>query len=110
MTKSDLDLLLEMGFDQARAEIAVKRTGGLQQALNWLEENQDKPLEELQANQTAADATAAEEEGAASIPSGETASSLVCNECGKKFRNHSEASFHASKTYDICSFRSPSSC
>ncbi|KAH6840658.1 hypothetical protein B0I37DRAFT_220327 [Chaetomium sp. MPI-CAGE-AT-0009] len=98
MTTSDLNLLLEMGFDQARAELAVKKTGGLQQALNWLEENQDKPLEELQANQTAADATAAEEEGAPSIPSGETASSLVCNECGKKFRNHAEASFHASKT------------
>jgi len=98
MTKSDIDLLLEMGFEQARAELAVKKTGGLQQALNWLEENQDKPLEELQANQATADAAGAEEEGAASIPSGETASSLVCNECGKKFRNHAEATFHASKT------------
>ncbi|KAH6641768.1 hypothetical protein F5144DRAFT_147030 [Chaetomium tenue] len=98
MTTSDLNMLLEMGFEQARAELAVKKTGGLQEALNWLEDNQDKPLDELQANQTTADATGADEEGAASIPSGETASSLVCNECGKKFRNHAEASFHASKT------------
>jgi hypothetical protein len=30
MTKSDIDLLLEMGFEQARAEIAVKKTGGCQ--------------------------------------------------------------------------------
>ncbi|KAK3307899.1 ubiquitin-related domain-containing protein, partial [Chaetomium strumarium] len=101
MTQSDLDLLLEMGFERARAELAVKKTGGLQQALTWLEENQDKPLEELQASQASA-ATAGEgegdEEGAPSIPSGVTAQSLVCNECGKKFRNHDQASFHASKT------------
>ncbi|KAK4158560.1 hypothetical protein C8A00DRAFT_39271 [Chaetomidium leptoderma] len=98
MTTSDLNLLLEMGFEQARAELAVKKTGGLQQALNWLEENQDKPLEELQASQTAAGTAEGDEEGAASMPSGEGALSLVCNECGKKFRNHDQASFHASKT------------
>lgn len=113
MTKSDIDLLLEMGFEQARAELAVKKTGGcqyphflrapailtanaVQQALNWLEENQDKPLEELQASQAAAGG--AEGEAGPSMPTGETAMSLVCNECGKKFRNHDQASFHASKT------------
>ncbi len=70
----------------------------MQQALTWLEETQDKPLEELQAAaQTAAPADQ-DEEGGASIPSGTTAQSLVCNECGKKFRNHDQASFHASKT------------
>ncbi|KAL2269177.1 hypothetical protein VTJ83DRAFT_4023 [Remersonia thermophila] len=101
MTKSDLDLLLEMGFEQARAELAVKKTGGLQEALTWLEETQDKPLEELQAAQaTAGGAAEEEEEGAAgpSIPSGQHAASLVCNDCGKRFRSHAEASFHASKT------------
>ncbi|GAB1315183.1 hypothetical protein MFIFM68171_05393 [Madurella fahalii] len=97
MTKSDIDLLLEMGFEQARAELAVKKTGGLQQALNWLEENQDKPLEELQASQAAA-AAGPEEQAGPSMPTGETAMSLVCNECGKRFRNHDQASFHASKT------------
>ncbi|KXX81927.1 UBX domain-containing protein 1 [Madurella mycetomatis] len=96
MTKSDIDLLLEMGFEQARAELAVKKTGGLQQALNWLEANQDKPLEELQASQAAA--SGAEGQADPSMPTGETAMSLVCNECGKKFRNHDQASFHASKT------------
>lgn len=30
MTKSDVDLLLEMGFEKARAELAVKKTGGRQ--------------------------------------------------------------------------------
>ncbi|KAK4121330.1 hypothetical protein N657DRAFT_665613 [Parathielavia appendiculata] len=98
MTKSDLDLLLEMGFEPARAELAVKKTGGLQQALTWLEQNQDKPLEELQSSQAATGAGEDDEQGTPSLPSGETAQSLVCNECGKKFRNRDLASFHASKT------------
>ncbi|KAJ4302400.1 hypothetical protein N0V88_002544 [Collariella sp. IMI 366227] len=97
MTKSDLNLLLEMGFEQARAELAVKKTGGLQQALNWLEENQDKPLDELQAAQTVGPAADAGE-GASSTPAGDKAQSLVCKDCGKKFRGQAEASFHASKT------------
>jgi hypothetical protein len=28
MAQSDLDLLLEMGFEKARADLAVKKTGG----------------------------------------------------------------------------------
>ncbi len=70
--------------------------GTVQQALNWLEENQDKSTEELQAAQASA---ADDQEGGPSMPSGESAKSLVCNECGKKFRTHDEATFHASKTY-----------
>lgn len=118
MTRSDLDVLLEMGFEKARAELAVKKTGGcqclhfsyeilrmltsivVQQALNWLEENQDKPLEELQAqaSEPAAAASGSAEVTGTSIPAGEQAQSLVCNECGKKFRNLDQANFHASKT------------
>jgi predicted RNA-binding Zn-ribbon protein involved in translation (DUF1610 family) len=118
MTKSDLDLLLEMGFEKARAELAVKKTGGckslinprqpmqlahtntVQGALTWLEENQDKPLEELQAAEATAATTTEDSEAGPSIPSGQTAASLVCNDCGKKFRSHAEASYHASKTYE----------
>lgn len=76
----------------------------VQGALTWLEENQDKPLEELQA-QASKPAAAAEDddeddEGAPMIPAvdGENAKSLVCNECGKRFRNEALASYHASKT------------
>ncbi|OIW23464.1 hypothetical protein CONLIGDRAFT_649498 [Coniochaeta ligniaria NRRL 30616] len=103
MAQSDLELLLEMGFEKARAELAVKKTGGLQGALTWLEENQDKPLDELQA-QASKPAAAAEDddddEGAPKIPAvdGENAKSLVCNECGKRFKNEALASYHASKT------------
>ncbi|RAL05780.1 UBA and UBX domain-containing protein [Aspergillus ibericus CBS 121593] len=89
MASSDLDQLIEMGFDKERAEIAVAKGNGLQGALEWLEENQDKSLEEIK--------EAESEEGPALKP-GEEARSLVCNECGKKFRSHAQAEFHASKS------------
>lgn len=103
MAPSDLNLLIEMGFDQSRAELAVKKTGGLQGALEWLEANQDKPLEELQAGASAAAADEEDEDEAdgpkiAGVDEGETAQSLVCNECGKKFRNSDTATFHATKS------------
>ncbi|KAK0619256.1 ubiquitin-related domain-containing protein [Immersiella caudata] len=97
MGQSDLEVLLDMGFDKARAELAVKKTGGLQGALNWLEETQDKPLEELQAAGASTAESQAEGSDSAALED-VNAKSLVCNECGKKFRNHDAASFHASKT------------
>ncbi|GLA45746.1 hypothetical protein AnigIFM63604_006701 [Aspergillus niger] len=92
MASSDLDQLIEMGFDKERSEIAVKKGNGIQGALEWLEENQDKSLEEIQ--------EAESEEGPALQP-GEEARSLVCNECGKKFRSHAQAEFHASKSQHV---------
>ncbi|KAK3377714.1 DNA-binding protein [Podospora didyma] len=99
MGQSDLEVLIDMGFEQGRAELAVKKNGGLQGALNWLEENQDKPLEELQADAAAA-AEDDDEEVKPTIAhlEGENAKSLVCNVCQKKFRNHELATFHATKT------------
>ncbi|CAG7944366.1 unnamed protein product [Penicillium nalgiovense] len=90
---SDLDQLIEMGFDKERAQLAVTKTGGLQGALQWLEDNQDKSLEEIKAQAQKAQ----DEEGPALQP-GEQPRSLVCNECGKKFRGQSQAEFHASKS------------
>ncbi|KAG8404832.1 hypothetical protein J3459_016644 [Metarhizium acridum] len=99
---SDLEALTEMGFDKTRAEIAVKKGGGLQGALQWLEDNQDKSLDEIQANEASKEGEDDEEdaETKAKIAELETgqARSLVCNECGKKFRNHDLATFHATKT------------
>ncbi|KAJ5747801.1 uncharacterized protein N7511_009497 [Penicillium nucicola] len=92
---SDLDQLIEMGFDKERAQIAVTTTGGLQGALQWLEDNQDKSLEEIQAQ-----SAAQEEEGPALQP-GEAPRSLVCNDCGKKFRSTAQAEFHASKSQHV---------
>lgn len=67
----------------------------VQGALEWLEENQDKPLDEIKAAQEAED-----EEGPALKP-GEEARSLVCNDCGKKFRSQAQAEFHASKSQHV---------
>lgn len=78
----------------------------MQGALEWLENNQDKPLEELVAASSANaagddDADDADEVKAniEALESG-SAKSLVCNDCGKLFKNQDLASFHASKTYD----------
>ncbi|PSR98964.1 ubiquitin-related domain-containing protein [Coniella lustricola] len=93
---SDLETLLEMGFDKARAELAVKKSGGLQGALEWLEKNQDTPLDQLQTPEDDdAEATAAAIQG---LEDGQLAKSLVCDDCGKQFRTTAMAEFHASKS------------
>ncbi|KAK7946719.1 UBX domain-containing protein 1 [Apiospora aurea] len=91
---SDLNTLLEMGFDKSRAEMAVKRTGGLEGAINWLEKNQDTPLDELEAEE------AGPSVNAEALGEGQVAQSIVCNDCGKKFRTKQLAGFHAEKTYE----------
>ncbi|KAJ3555372.1 hypothetical protein NPX13_g10367 [Xylaria arbuscula] len=91
MSQSVLDQLLEMGFDKQRAQLAVKKSDGLPDAMDWLEKNQDTDLEEL----------LAEEEAGPSVSKVEgdvVAMSLVCNECNKKFRSQREAEFHANKS------------
>ena len=65
-------------------------------AIDWLDKNAEKSVDDLKAD----DANAAED-GAPADPVlqvGETARSLVCNDCGKKFRSTAQAEFHASKT------------
>ncbi|KAI0024184.1 ubiquitin-related domain-containing protein [Xylariomycetidae sp. FL0641] len=91
MSQSVLEQLLEMGFEKERAELAVKKSDGLPDAMDWLEKTQDTPLEDLKAE---------EESGAnvAKVDDGTVAMSLVCNECGKKFRSQGEAEFHAGKS------------
>ncbi|KAJ9642556.1 hypothetical protein H2199_004937 [Coniosporium tulheliwenetii] len=53
MATSDLNMLLDMGFEKERAEMAVKKTGGLQAAIDWLDKNQDKSLDDIKAADTA---------------------------------------------------------
>jgi len=66
--------------------------------LEWLEQNQDKSLEEINAPPPEADDPTAEPPA---LKPGEEARSLVCNECGKKFRSQGQAEFHASKTQHV---------
>jgi hypothetical protein len=92
---TDLEQLVEFGFPQDKAKLALKKTGGLQQALDWLGDNQDKTYEELvEADKT----TIADSDAPPELKPGEEAKSLVCNECGKKFRSVAQAEWHASKT------------
>ncbi|KAL8953536.1 MAG: hypothetical protein Q9222_000594 [Ikaeria aurantiellina] len=99
---SDLETLLEMGFEKPKAELAVKRSGGLQGALEWLEANQDQSYEDMIAKsgkpEEADDDPDAEP---AALKPGEQPRSLVCNDCGKKFRSQAQAEFHASKTQHV---------
>ncbi|KAI9727125.1 MAG: hypothetical protein M1828_007326 [Chrysothrix sp. TS-e1954] len=94
---SDLEQLVEMGFDKERAQIALGKGGSLQNAMDWLEKNQDKTLDEIKADSTTADG---DEDGPALQP-GEQAMSLICNDCGKKFRSQAQAEFHANKTEHV---------
>ncbi|KAI0405989.1 ubiquitin-related domain-containing protein [Xylaria palmicola] len=92
MSQSVIDQLLEMGFDKQRAELAVKKSDGLPDAMDWLERTQDTPLEDLLAEEEESGPKVARAEGDV------VALSLVCNECGKKFRSQREAEFHANKS------------
>jgi len=100
MTSTDLDVLLDMGFDQERASIAVKKSGGLQGALQWLEDNQDKSLEDINASSTSenADDETNPSIEPAPLQEGEVAKSMICNECGKKFRSMAQCQAHAERT------------
>jgi hypothetical protein len=72
----------------------------VQGALEWLEKNQDKSLEDIEAEEKDKGAEDDDEATQAKIAELETgqAKSMVCNECGKKFRSMNAAEFHASKT------------
>ncbi|KLJ06020.1 hypothetical protein EMPG_10545 [Blastomyces silverae] len=98
---SDLEQLIEMGFDAERAQLAVSKTGGLQGALEWLETNQDKSLDEIKASASATTQLGADPDEPPALKPGEEARSLVCNECGKRFRSQAQAEFHASKTEHV---------
>jgi uncharacterized UBP type Zn finger protein len=89
---TDLEQLIDMGFEKERAELAVKQTGGLQGAIDWLDKNQEKSIEQIKSE------LASSSEDPTEPNPGEEAKSLVCDDCGKRFKAVSTAEFHASKT------------
>lgn len=104
---SDLDQLVDMGFDRERATIALTVSGNLSGAIDWLDKNQEKSLDEIKAQRASAssaassapvavDAFASEE--APALSAGEEAKSLACDDCGRKLRSTTQAEWHASKT------------
>lgn len=70
----------------------------MQGALEWLEKNQDKTTEEITAAEAENKAETDPNNEAAALKPGEEAKSLKCNECGRKFRSHAQAEFHATKS------------
>lgn len=92
---TDLDQLVEFGFSQDKAKLALKKTGGLQPALDWLEKNADKSYDALVEEDKAA---SADGDAMPELNPGEEAKSLVCNDCKKRFKSVAQAEWHASKT------------
>ncbi|KAJ2557044.1 hypothetical protein EV175_001596, partial [Coemansia sp. RSA 1933] len=86
---SDKSTLLEFGFSQLRVEKALKATNnsGLQPALDWLDKHADDPDIDNPIEETAETSDKAEEGADAKPAEGTEAQSLVCNECGKQFKN-----------------------
>ena len=71
----------------------------MQGALQWLEDNQDKSMEEITAKAPASTSEDTDQSiEPPALKDGEVAKSMVCNECGKKFRSVAQAEFHASRT------------
>lgn len=75
----------------------------MQGAIQWLEDNQNKSIEDIQADEASKAEDDDDAETKAKIAELETgqAKSLVCNDCGKRFKNEDLASFHAAKTYAL---------
>ena len=69
----------------------------VQDAIDWLDKNQDKTLDDIKNAEGKNEGEDGDEEAPA-LQAGEEARSLVCNECGKKFRGTSQAEWHATKT------------
>ena len=70
-------------------------------AIEWLEKNQDRSTEEINATEAELkDETDPNIEPVALAP-GEVAQSLVCNDCEKKFRSQAQAEIHASRTEHV---------
>lgn len=85
--------LFTLGFPSILSLTAAYNA--VQGALEWLEVKQDKSLEEINA------ASQPNDDEPPALQPGEEAQSLVCNECGKKFRSQAQAEFHASKTEHV---------
>jgi len=88
---TDINNLVDMGFDREKATLAMKKAGNLGAAVDWLSNNADKSIEELKEDE-------GDEDSPLSLQPGEQARSLLCKDCGKKFRSTAQAEFHANKT------------
>jgi len=66
----------------------------VQGAIDWLDKNQDKTVEEITEEAAVQD----DDGNGPALQPGEVPKSLLCDDCGKKFRSQAQAEFHATKT------------
>jgi hypothetical protein len=121
MAQTDLDLLIEMGFEAERSKLAVSKTKGrkqpspklpelhspplptVQDAIEWLDKNQEKSLDEIRGSSSGEQAVGSssssglDADGDQAETTG-TAASLKCTDCGKLFSSPERAQFHATRT------------
>lgn len=114
---SSIQILMEMGFPQSKAERAIAATDnqGVEAAMEWLLAHNDELLEEPQKlpdetenniESEVAPVTDKNEESVDGEKSespiqdtdAETANSLICDDCGKLFKSQAEVEFHAAKS------------
>lgn len=116
MSSEVVSQLIDMGFEAQRAEYAVKKAGNsgflilfsnlpfyadyisVDAALQWLEDNQEKDLEEIK-SADAPDVTVTPVAGDSASNEESVARSFVCNECGKSMRDTEAMQYHAAKSY-----------
>ncbi|KAK6497937.1 hypothetical protein TWF506_004184 [Arthrobotrys conoides] len=100
MGQTDRDLLIEMGFDPRRVDLALKNSGGLQDAITWLGSHEDTQLEDLEKDSGTGMpvvSSLTETEDSKTTNDAE-AKSYKCNDCGKLLRNWDAVQFHAERT------------
>ncbi|CAK9830400.1 UBX domain-containing protein 1 [Anthophora retusa] len=108
MSSSDINMLIDMGFSESKAERALEITGnkGVVPAMEWLlahsddaEPSSEPPIAEsapASIVQTPAEEDTADAGGQVSTT--EIAKSMKCDICGKLFKSNLEVEFHATKS------------
>ncbi|KAI8853187.1 ubiquitin-related domain-containing protein [Chytridium lagenaria] len=102
---SDYDVLISMGFSEAKVARAMKATknAGLQPAMDWLfahAEDADDAMDVDNAGSSTGEEGKTEDDGEITAEQA-TAQSLKCDDCGRLLRDATAAELHAVKTQHV---------